>query len=128
MVYFYKDDFLNKSISDGYLEENKREFIRNALLLKHIHQHEREFQKQLNNGERKHLFSKKASQPDLLGNDSASVLANLGTKNNLDQPHLPSGNSSSNNIKKVDSKPKVRRNILFNLDIKLYIKNRNFNS
>ena len=43
------------------IDESKREFIRNALLLKHVHQHEKEFQKQLNNGEKKSLFKKSSN-------------------------------------------------------------------
>ena len=45
-------------MDDGLLDETKREFIRNALLLKHIHQHEKEFQSKLNSGEKKSLFKK----------------------------------------------------------------------
>jgi len=52
------DELLDNVLNDGLLDESKREFIRNALLLKHIHQHEKEFQSKLNNGEKKSLFKK----------------------------------------------------------------------
>lgn len=36
-----------------HLREEDREAVRNTLLLKHVHQHEKEFKKQINNGEKK---------------------------------------------------------------------------
>lgn len=63
------DELLDKVVDEGRIDETKREFIRNALLLKHVHQHEKEFQKQLNNGEKKSLF-KKASHVNM--NDMAN--------------------------------------------------------
>lgn len=35
------------------LDEAAREHVRSALLLKHVHQHEKEFQKQLDSGEKR---------------------------------------------------------------------------
>ena len=57
----FEDDLLNKVIDLRLIDESKREFIRNALLLKHVHQHEKEFQKQLNSGEKKSLFKKSSN-------------------------------------------------------------------
>ncbi len=55
-----------------HLREEDREAVRNTLLLKHVHQHEKEFKKQINNGEKKSFpliksladMGKKASNVD----------------------------------------------------------------
>jgi len=59
------EELLDNVVNDGFLDESKREFVKNALLLKHIHQHEKEFQNSLNNGEKKSLFSKKPSSQNI---------------------------------------------------------------
>ncbi len=57
------------------IDEAHREQVRNALMLKHVHQFEKEFQKQLDSGEKRSFpliksladMSKKASSADMHG-------------------------------------------------------------
>ena len=50
---FFKDGILEYAVKARILEDESKEQVRNALLLKHVHQHEKEFQKQLSNGEKR---------------------------------------------------------------------------
>jgi hypothetical protein len=64
---------LDYAIKSKFLEENHREKVRNALLLKHVHQFEKNFQNKLDNGEKRSFpliksladMGKKASQIDM---------------------------------------------------------------
>jgi hypothetical protein len=47
------DEMLEYVMRTKHLREEDREAVRNTLLLKHVHQHEKEFKKQINNGEKK---------------------------------------------------------------------------
>lgn len=39
------ENILDRVIDGGFLDESKREIVKNTLMLKHVHQHEKEFQK-----------------------------------------------------------------------------------
>ena len=52
-MYIILDGILDYSVRIKLLAEDSKESVRNALLLKHVHQHEKEFQKQLDNGEKR---------------------------------------------------------------------------
>lgn len=108
-------------IKQRYLNEDHKEAVRNALLLKHVHQHEKEFQKQINTGERKPFpliksladMGKKTSHIDLGNlphNPSNAYLASNASSANLKQsptqPIFELGGSSAR-ISKIDSKAKV---------------------
>ena len=95
--------------------------MRNALLLKHVHQHEKEFQKQINSGEKKSFpliksladMGKKVSHIDMSNlphNPSSAQLASNASSINLKQsptqPIFELGGSSAR-INKIDSKAKV---------------------
>lgn len=117
-------DNLQESLSDEFVslnilkEEHKKAFY-NTLLLKHIHQHEKEFQRQINSGEKKHLsfvksqtgLGKKTSNADFK-DISAINISNLTAKPSSSL--LPgSVNQSQANMPKVDSKLKVKINLLY---------------
>jgi hypothetical protein len=67
------DGLLDYVIRLKFLEENHREKVRNALLLKHVHQFEKGFQNTLDNGEKRSFpliksladMGKKVSQIDM---------------------------------------------------------------
>ncbi len=61
IILFLLDSLLDNVVDLKMIDVSKREFIRNALLLKHVHQHEKEFQKQISNGEKKSLFKKSSN-------------------------------------------------------------------
>lgn len=118
------------------LEEEHKDEVRNALLLKHVHQHEKEFQKQLSNGEKRafpfvksladmgkkmsHIDLREAASsnvtPPITAKPSANLLSTIYTSNiiassaNLKQsPTQPifEISGSQARIPKVDSKQKV---------------------
>lgn len=116
------------------LEEPHKDEVRNALLLKHVHQHEKEFQKQLSNGEKKSFpfvksladLGKKVSHVDLREATSstppitAKPSSSLLTTSNIGPMNMSSANlkqsstqpvfeltGSQARIPKVDSKQKV---------------------
>jgi hypothetical protein len=72
LFYFEIDNMLDSVIDKDLLSEVNREKMREALLLKHVHQHEKEFQKHMDSGEKKTLpiiksfsdMSKKLSHAD----------------------------------------------------------------
>lgn len=115
------DCLLERVIRLKYLDESSRELVRNALLLKHVHQHEKEFQKQLNNGEKRSFpliksfadLTKKASNVDMQSISNAPAVIPQNQSSNL----LASNDNSvsrpifeltgSQVIKKTDSKAKV---------------------
>ena len=121
-------DNLQESLSDEFVslnilkEEHKKEFC-NTLLLKHIHQQDKEFQRQLNSGEKKQLpfvksqtdLRKKTSNADFK-DTSAINISNLTTKPSSSL--LPgSVNQSQANIPNVDSKLKVKIYLLYIISV-----------
>ena len=75
-------------VESRLLDESKRDQVRNALLLKHVHQHEKEFQKQLSNGEKRAFpliksladMGKKVSNVDfreMVHSEGLFILSNL---------------------------------------------------
>lgn len=104
-----------------YLDESKRELVRSALLLKHVHQHEKEFQKQISNGDKRSFpliksfadLSKKASHVDMQGMSNTPPVLTQNPSSNLLAANDNSGSrpifelSGSQLIKKTDSKAKV---------------------
>lgn len=123
------DNLLESVCRSNQLNEEHREQVRNALLLKHVHQHEKEFQKQLNNGEKKSFplirsladMGKKASNVDfrdsanaspLAMNNSSFLNANEASKQSLKQSSTQATfdlGGSTARMTTVDSKPKVRQ-------------------
>lgn len=119
------------------LEEEHRESVRNALLLKHVHQHEKEFQKQISNGEKRPFpliksladMGKKASHidvreaaggggtPPMTAKPSSNLLyaANASNVNLNKSPTQTILETCSSNarINKVDSKQKVNFDSIF---------------
>lgn len=116
------------------LNEEHKEGVRNALLLKHVHQHEKEFQKQLSNGEKKPFpfvksladMGKKMSHLDMKAADTGTSTlnqvpsSNLLTPSNVSSANLRQSNTqaifelsgSQAKISKVDSKAKVFSNTI----------------
>lgn len=114
------DCLLDNVIRLRFLDESKRELVRNALLLKHVHQHEKEFQKQLSNGEKRSFpliksladMGKKTSNIDMHGmsNTPQNQSSNLLTTNDNNTSRPVFDISGSQLIKKTDSKAKVNLN------------------
>ena len=76
-----------------HLREEDREAVRNTLLLKHVHQHEKEVKKQINNGEKKSFpliksladMGKKASNFDFQreGQNNSKIISNNVSHNSI---------------------------------------------
>ena len=112
------------------LDDECKEQVRNALLLKHVHQHEKEFQKQLSNGEKRSFpliksladMGKKLSHvdvremeggatsqtPPLTTQPSSNLLTatNASSSNMRASPMFELGGSTAK-ISKIDSKSRV---------------------
>ena len=112
-------------IKQRLLSEEHREPVRNALLLKHVHQHEKEFQRQISNGEKKTFpliksladMGKRASHIDMKDLNSlpqvpssnlllSTNASSLNLKQSPTQPIFDLGGSQAK-INKIDSKAKV---------------------
>jgi len=109
------DCLLDNVIHLKYLDESKRDLVRNALLLKHVHQHEKEFQKQLNRKNKSNSdFSKKSSHADDMHHMANQQQANL-LNTTTNEGNIINNNSASKAIfdttgaqlNKTDSKAKV---------------------
>lgn len=67
------DQLVEAVVRGKHLDEQHREQVKNALLLKHVHQHEKEFQRQISNGEKRSFpliksladMGKRASHADM---------------------------------------------------------------
>jgi hypothetical protein len=117
---------LDAVVRTQVLQEEHREQVRNALLLKHVHQHEKEFQKTLNSGEKKQFplirsladMGKKASSADMRGSEtppqqipSSNLLTANDSRTSLKQATQSQATfdlgGSVARINTSDSKPKV---------------------
>lgn len=115
------DSLLEYLVRTRHLDDSKRELVRNALLLKHVHQHEKNFAKHINNGEKRPFpliksisdMTKKFSANDLQSissshklaqNPSSSVLSAYNV-NSQSRPNFD--NNIAQPLKKTDSKAKV---------------------
>lgn len=102
------DCFLDNAIASRHLDESKRDLLKNTLLLKHVHQHEKEFQKQLDKGEKRSIpliksiadIDKKFSKIDLQ-EKAVNILPQNPSSSALSRLNFDS------NIKTSDSKAKV---------------------
>ena len=127
------DGLLDAVIRMNVLQEEHREPVRNALLLRHVHQHEKEFQKNVNSGEKKSFplirsladMGKKLSHVDMRAaaadsaSPSPSPLATVPSSNLLTTNDSRTSLGQSNTqapfelggsiarMNKADSKPKV---------------------
>ena len=130
------DCLLENVIRLKYLDESKRDLVKNALLLKHVHQHEKEFQKQLNNGEKRtfpliksfaDLSSKRSSHADMqnISNQPGNILATTNeTNNNNNSASRPVFDlNESQIINKTDSKAKVNTKKIFFFSLLVYFPN-----
>ncbi len=124
---YCSDNLLEAVIRMNLLSDDHRQDVKNALLLKHVHQHEKEFQKQIsNNGEKKsfplirsladmgkkisHVDFKESNQQQLPQIPSSNLLSTEQSASNLRQSStqatLELGGSMAK-IAKTDSKSKV---------------------
>lgn len=95
------------------LQEEHRDEVRNALLLKHVHQHEKEFQKQISNGEKKTFpfvksladMGKKMSHIDLREAQSSNVTPPITAKPSSSLLTAIGINASSANLKQSPTSP-----------------------
>ena len=127
------DTLIEACVKLKILEEEHKDDVRNALLLKHVHQHEKEFQKQISNGEKKafpfvksladmgkkvsHIDLREAtsSTPPITAKPSSSLLATGAGAVNASSANLKQSSTqpvfelsgSQARIPKVDSKQKV---------------------
>jgi hypothetical protein len=98
------------------LEERHKDDVQNALLLRHVHQHEKDFQKQLNNGEKKTFpfvksladMGKKVSHVDLGDAATSNTTPPITAKpssNLLTTSNVGILNASSANLKQSSTQP-----------------------
>jgi hypothetical protein len=105
---------LDRVIEKGFLKEHERSQMKETILYKHIHQHEKQFQKQLDNGEKKTLPIIR-SFADLKNRSSARLETNLSAAN-LNSVNLIAMNQQNSDLRKVDSKSKIQKKIPHNAE------------
>ena len=92
------DGLIASLVSAGLLSDTKCDDVRNALMSKHIHQFEKEFQKQLDSGEKKTFpliksladMGKKSSQAEFASSNTPPLSKNI-SGNNFLTPNDSSG-------------------------------------
>ncbi|CAF0855369.1 unnamed protein product [Brachionus calyciflorus] len=98
------DGIMDSVIRLHLLSEDHRENVRNVLLLKHVHQHEKEFQRQISNGE-KRPFPLIKSLADLGKRASHIDMKDLGSLSHVPSSSLLAANASSLNLKQSPTQP-----------------------
>lgn len=104
------DIIIDYFIETNQLDENNRHLIKHILLAKHLHQHEKQFQKNIDNGDKRQFpliksiadMGRKASQRDLEGNASTSP-TNMVTSSNF----LSVVNASGTSLKESNNTPVI---------------------
>jgi hypothetical protein len=102
-LFLTTDGLLDAVIHTNVLHDEHREPVRNALLLRHVHQHEREFQRGVNSGEKKH-FPLIRSLADMGKKQSSTDMANETTPGNNPLAQIPSSHLLTTNDSRTSLK------------------------
>ena len=102
------DGLVEQAVLGGHLADTLRDQMARMLKLKHVHQHEKEFHKQLDVGERKHVpFVKSFSDLKRIATNQTNSLSNTAAATTTNNS-VAASNASS--LHKSDSKVKINAN------------------